>query len=125
MNTDDSWKLAVRADVLRLRARIIRAVRHFFVKRHFLEVETPVRIPAPAPESHIRPVPSDGWFLQTSPELCMKRLLAADYPRIFQICKCFRMPPSAGIALGLDRLVMLFADKSRIEEVVAFPPESL
>lgn len=36
-----------------------------------------------------------------------------------------RMPPSAGIALGLDRLVMLFADKSRIEEVVAFPPESL
>lgn len=90
MNTDDSWKLAVRADVLRLRARIIRAVRHFFVKRHFLEVETPVRIPALAPESHIRPVPSDGWFLQTSPELCMKRLLAADYPRIFQICKCFR-----------------------------------
>jgi len=35
------------------------------------------------------------------------------------------MPPSAGIALGLDRLVMLFAEKSRIEEVVAFPPDSL
>jgi len=36
-----------------------------------------------------------------------------------------QMPPSAGIALGLDRLVMLFADKSRIEEVIAFPPEFL
>ncbi len=31
------------------------------------------------------------------------------------------MPPSAGIALGVDRLVMLFCDAARMEEVVAFP----
>jgi lysyl-tRNA synthetase class 2 len=55
-----------------------------------LEVETPIRIPAPAPEAYIDAQPSGSWFLQTSPELCMKRLLAAGYPRIFQICKCFR-----------------------------------
>ena len=53
-------------------------------------METPIRIPAPAPEAHIDAQPSGSWFLQTSPELCMKRLLAAGYPRIFQICKCFR-----------------------------------
>ena len=53
-------------------------------------METPIRIPAPAPETHIDAQPSGSWFLQTSPELCMKRLLAAGYPRIFQICKCFR-----------------------------------
>lgn len=87
---DDSWKLAGRAEALRLRARMIRAIRRFFQENDFLEVETPVRIPAPAPELHIDPIPSDGWFMQTSPELCMKRLLASGYPRIFQICKCFR-----------------------------------
>ncbi|GBC63788.1 EF-P lysine aminoacylase GenX [Desulfonema ishimotonii] len=69
---------------------MIQAVRRFFTDRDFLEVETPNRIPAPAPEAHIDAVPSDGWFLHTSPELCMKRLLASGYPRIFQICKCFR-----------------------------------
>jgi lysyl-tRNA synthetase class 2 len=75
---------------LRLRACIIRAVRRFFIENDYLEVETPIRIPAPAPEAHIVAQPSGSWFLQTSPELCMKRLLAAGYPRIFQICKCFR-----------------------------------
>ena len=90
MIEDDSWKLADRADDLRLRDRMIRAIRRFFLEQDFLEVETPLRIPAPAPESHIDAVVSGEWFLHTSPELCMKRLLAAGYPRIFQICKCFR-----------------------------------
>jgi lysyl-tRNA synthetase class 2 len=35
------------------------------------------------------------------------------------------MPPAAGIAFGLDRLVMLFADTTRIDDVVAFTPEEL
>ena len=87
---DDPWRLTAKANALRIRAAMIRAIRSFFLDQEFLEVETPVRIPAPAPESHIDPVTSDGWFLQTSPELCMKRLLAAGYPKIFQICRCFR-----------------------------------
>ncbi len=73
-----------------LRARIIQAIRQYFIGHAFLEVDTPVRIPAPAPEAHIDAQESGEWFLQTSPELCMKILLASDYPRIFQICKCFR-----------------------------------
>ncbi len=75
---------------LRLRAQIIQAIRRFFIKNDYLEVETPIRIPAPAPETHIDAQPSGNRFLQTSPELCMKQLLASGYPRIFQICKCFR-----------------------------------
>jgi len=75
---------------LQRRARIIDTIRKFFVHNEYLEVETPIRIPAPTPEAHIDAVESGGWFLQTSPELCMKRLLAAGIHRIFQICKCFR-----------------------------------
>ncbi|MBI5967397.1 MAG: EF-P lysine aminoacylase GenX [Deltaproteobacteria bacterium] len=33
----------------------------------------------------------------------------------------FQMPPSAGIALGVDRLIMLFCDAPTIQEVLAFP----
>lgn len=65
-------------------------IRHFFAQRDFMEVETPVRLPCPALETHIDAEPSGDWFLRTSPELHMKRLLAAGYERIYQIGPCFR-----------------------------------
>jgi lysyl-tRNA synthetase class 2 len=81
---------------LQLRARVVQSVRAFFIEQGYLEVETPIRIPAPAPEAHIDAETSANWFLQTSPELCMKRLLAAGYEKIFQICKCFRKKERGG-----------------------------
>jgi len=60
------------------------------VGQDFLEVETPQRLPANAPETHILPFSTEDWFLQSSPELCMKRLLAADFDRLFQISHCWR-----------------------------------
>jgi lysyl-tRNA synthetase class 2 len=75
---------------LRLRAQIIHTIRTFFSEQNYLEVETPIRLPAPAPEAHIDAEVSGNWFLQTSPELCMKQLLAAGFTQIFQVCKCFR-----------------------------------
>ena len=87
---DNSWRLAGKRIALQRRAAMIRAIRGFFDDRGYLEVETPIRIPSPAPEAHIDAPSSGDWFLQTSPELCMKRLIAAEYPRIYQISKCFR-----------------------------------
>lgn len=85
-----NWQLAKRRPALEARARIVQTIRAFFMDQDFLEVETPQRIPVNAPELHIDAMRSGNWFLHTSPELCMKRLLAAGYPRIFQICRVWR-----------------------------------
>jgi len=87
---EPNWQLARKRSTLKKRARIIQQIRAFFIEQNFLEVETPQRIPANAPELHIDAFPSGDWFLQTSPELCMKRLLAAEYDKLFQICRCWR-----------------------------------
>lgn len=85
-----NWPLSKRRRALTERGAIFNKIRAFFQEKGYLEVETPFRIPAPAPETHIDAIASAGWFLQTSPELCMKRMLAAGYQRIFQICRCWR-----------------------------------
>ncbi|MHB8976390.1 MAG: EF-P lysine aminoacylase EpmA [Trichloromonadaceae bacterium] len=87
---EPNWALASKRPALEARARILQSIRAFFVGRDYLEVETPQRIPGNAPESYIDAVPCGDWFLHTSPELCMKRLLAAGYPRLFQLCRCWR-----------------------------------
>ena len=96
LRQEDSFRLARKSQALRLRAEFTQCLRRCFLEQGFLEVETPLRIPSPAPEEHIEALASDGWFLQTSPELCMKRILAAGYPRIFQFCKCFRAGERGG-----------------------------
>jgi len=78
------------AEALRSRAAIMRSMRGFFDGLGFDEVVTPVRIAAPAPEPHIDCPPCGGAFLRASPELQMKRLLAAGMDRIYQIGPCFR-----------------------------------
>lgn len=77
-------------DILEKRAAVFRETRRFFDERGFTEVETPVRIHAPAPEEFIDcPRCADG-FLRASPELQMKKLLASGMDRIYQIGPCFR-----------------------------------
>ena len=76
--------------VLAQRSEFLRALREFFYRADFIEVETPVKIHAPAPEEYIESVRSEGDFLRTSPELAMKVLLSEGCQRIFQIGSCFR-----------------------------------
>lgn len=87
------------ADRYRARADLYRRIRTVFEARGFIEVETPLLVPAPGMEPHLevfetRLTTENGRsrraFLTTSPEYQMKKLLAAGLPRIFQIGKAFR-----------------------------------
>jgi lysyl-tRNA synthetase class 2 len=80
----------LRVERLKQRAILMSSIRSFFVSQGFLEVDTPVRQPVLIPERYIEPLRSENAYLQTSPELCMKRLLAGGCAKIFQICPCFR-----------------------------------
>jgi len=90
MSSAEQERLARIMPNLKRRALIFRLIRQFFDSQDFIQVETPIRSPAIAPEKEITPLTSEGWFLTSSPELYMKRLLAAGYKNIYQIGHCFR-----------------------------------
>jgi lysyl-tRNA synthetase class 2 len=73
-----------------LRSKLLSLIRKFFDARGFIEVESPVRILAPAPEPHIDCPACGKGFLRASPELQMKKLLAMGMEKIYQIGPCFR-----------------------------------
>lgn len=83
-------------DRLRARSAWIRQLREFFWNRGFVEVETPVLSRDTVIDRHIDPISlrlpgnSVPYFLQTSPEYLMKRLLRLGEPAIFQIAHAFR-----------------------------------
>ena len=73
------------------RADLLRRLREFFHERGFLEVETPLVADEVIPELHIELLRlENGQFLQASPELHMKRLLAAGAKAIYQVTRSFR-----------------------------------
>lgn len=79
------------AERLRLRDLVLRRLRGWFQSRGFTEVETPQRVACPGIDAHIDALPAgDGLHLATSPEMEMKRLLAAGCRRIVQVTRAFR-----------------------------------
>jgi lysyl-tRNA synthetase class 2 len=79
------------AERLRLRDLVLRGLRGWFFDRGYIEVETPQRVRCPGIDAHVDALPAgEGLFLATSPELEMKKLLAAGCRRIVQVARAFR-----------------------------------
>ncbi|MDO4575401.1 MAG: EF-P lysine aminoacylase EpmA [Planctomycetia bacterium] len=82
-------------ETLQKRAVFLQKTRNFFQNDGFLEVETPLLSADTVIDRHLDPMTLNlhgkTYYLQTSPEFGMKRLLAT-FPTtpIFQICKVFR-----------------------------------
>jgi len=88
-----------RRPLLLKRARIVAAIRAWFLDQGFVEVETPALQVSPGLEPHLKAFPTtleapdgsrSGLYLHTSPEFAMKKLLAAGEPLLFQMARVFR-----------------------------------
>ena len=94
MNSE-SWRPLTDPAVATNRAGLLKRAREFFDTRGILEVDTPALSKFAVTDPHIESLSASSatdpdLFLHTSPEYGMKRLLAAGFGDIYQICKVFR-----------------------------------
>lgn len=82
-----------------LQAELRQAVRRFFQDRRYLELETPIAVSLPGTEVYLRYFET-AWidhagqkqklWLRSSPEIHLKKAIAAGVPRVFELARCFR-----------------------------------
>lgn len=94
------WQPSAPIENLRARADLLQRIRSFFAERNVMEVETPVMSHCAVSDPFIDSIEvsyaefpaaeTRDFYLQTSPEYAMKRLLAAGSGPIYQMAKAFR-----------------------------------
>lgn len=81
------------------RSQVLNQIRVFFNQQGFIEIDSPLLVSKPNMEPNLDVMETvlkknDGKeypaFLITSPELALKKILAAGLPKIYQLGKCFR-----------------------------------
>jgi len=89
------WKMERDASsrMLRLhqRQQIISAIREDLYEQDFLEIETPLLIKGTCPDIHIDSIPAgEGFYLATSTEYQIKRMMVGGFEKVFTLTKNFR-----------------------------------
>lgn len=91
-------ELTASAQELKQWRKFVDRVRGFFQKQDFLEVSTPTLVTCPGTEPFLDLFSTEyvsgkkraRYYLPTSPELHLKKMLAAGHSRIFEMRPCFR-----------------------------------
>ena len=95
----------IKQDLITKRAQIIRLIREFFWSENFMEEDTLSTWSTAGQEPYLNPISlnitnekdqAQRFYLQTSPEYAMKKLLSVGEENIFQICHCWRDRESFG-----------------------------
>lgn len=97
-----NWQPSATLSHLTKRAALVSKMRAFFADRQVMEVDTPLMCHTSVTDPMIESIPvlyralsqhereATRYYLQTSPEYAMKRLLAAGSGSIYQLSKAFR-----------------------------------
>ncbi len=108
------------------RAMVKRRIRAYFEARHVLEVDTPVLSPYAVSDPQIESLEVTGsqvsdrpLYLHTSPEFCMKRLLADDYPDIYSLCRVFRDGESGRLHQPEFTMLEWYRRGMELDEIIA------
>ncbi len=99
--TGRDWQPTAGRASLERRAALLARTRRFFADRGVLEVDTPLVINTPVTDVHLHSArvrfdatgdstAAQPYFLQTSPEYAMKRLIASGVGDIYQVCHVVR-----------------------------------
>lgn len=89
-----AWQPGTSQSTRCARDQLYRQIRQFFHQRQYIEVDPPLLGRAGSTDIHLHSLPAQlaeqTFYLQTSPEFFMKRLLAAGSGPIFALTKSFR-----------------------------------
>lgn len=86
-------------NIYNTRVEIVKSIREFFWSQDFRETDTSVAVRLASQEPYLNPISiimhdpngkSEKFYLRTSPEYSLKKLLAVGYEKVFEIGKCFR-----------------------------------
>jgi len=89
------WRPSSPVTAARRRAALLERARGYFAREDVLAVDTPTLGETAGTDPNIdalavHTISGEQFFLHTSPEFCMKRLLADGYPDIYSICRVYR-----------------------------------
>ncbi len=89
-------KLKKKLPFLKKRDLFLRLIRNFFYSKNFLEIDSPLLLKSPCMEPHLDPFIVIGtlsgvkYFLPTSPEFYLKKILSSGEEKIFSLSPSFR-----------------------------------